>query len=87
MILVKPRDPGKYIDDLFNRGLEYAVRNNRKEYVEAPNIVCGGECNELPPPAEPYVIVKSDRPKRRSMNSGGIISELLGSETYNWWKK
>jgi len=87
MTLIKPSDPGKFIEDLFREGLEYAVRNNRKEYVEAPNIVCGGRCDELPPPAEPYVIVKSDRPKRRSMNSGGIISELLGSETYNWWKK
>lgn len=86
MTLVKPRDPGKYIDDLFTRGLEYAVRNNMKEYVEAENIVCGGDDEiDLMYTTEKYTFEAKAIPTKYHVDlDSGFISELLKSPRYNF---
>ena len=85
MILLKPRDPGKYIDDLFTKGLEYAVRNNMKDFVEAENIVCGGEDEiDLMYTTERYTFeVKAIPTKYHIDLNTGFISDLLQSPRYN----
>lgn len=85
MILVKPRDPGKYIDDLFTKGLEYAVRNNMKDYVETDNVVCGGEDKiDLMYTTERYTFeVKAIPTKYHIDLNTGFISDLLQSPRYN----
>lgn len=86
MTIVKPRDPGKYIDDLFTRGLEYAIRNNIKEYEEAENIVCGGndEIN-LMYTTEKYTFEAKAIPTKYHVDlDSGFISELLKSPRYNF---
>lgn len=85
MILVKPRDPGKYIDDLFTRGLEYAIRNNIKEYEEADNITCGGNDEiDLMYTTEMYTFeVKAIPTKYHIDINTGFISDLLQSPRYN----
>lgn len=85
MILVKPRDPGKYIDDLFTKGLEYAVRNNMKDYVETDNVVCGGEDQiDLMYTTERYTFeVKAIPTKYHIDINTGFISDLLQSPRYN----
>ena len=85
MILLKPRDPGKYIEDLFTKGLEYAVRNNMKDFVEAENIVCGGEDEiDLMYTTERYTFeVKAIPTKYHIDLNTGFISDLLQSPRYN----
>ena len=88
MTLIKPLDPGKYIDDLFTKGLEYAVRNNMKEFVESDNIVCGGDnidimaLIDIPPK---YEFVPEAIPTKYHVDlDSGFISELLKSPRYNF---
>ena len=85
MILVKPRDPGKYIDDLFTKGLEYAVRNNMKDYVETDNVVCGGEDKiDLMYTTERYTFEVKVIPAKYHIDlNTGFISDLLQSPRYN----
>ena len=85
MILLKPRDPGKYIDDLFTKGLEYAVRNNIKEFVESDNVVCGGEDEiDLMYTTERYTFEVKDIPTKYHIDlNTGFISDLLQSPRYN----
>lgn len=85
MILIKPRDPGKYIDDLFTRGLEYAVRNNMKEYEEADNIRCGGADEiDLMYTTERYTFEAKAIPTKYHIDlNTGFISDLLQSPRYN----
>lgn len=88
MTLIKPLDPGKYIDDLFTKGLEYAVRNNMKEFVETDNIVCGGNDIDMkvlmyiPPKYE--FITEAISVKYHVDLDSGFISELLKSPRYNF---
>ena len=86
MTLVKPRDPGKYIDDLFTRGIEYAIRNNMKEYEEAENIVCGGNDEiDLMYTTELYTFEAKAIPTKYHVDlDSGFISELLKSPRYNF---
>lgn len=61
LTLIKPRNPGKFIDDFFTRGLEYALSVNRKEYVTADNVTCGGDGEiDLTPADSKYVPQKHD---------------------------
>lgn len=85
MILVKPRDPGKYIDDLFTKGLEYAVRNNMKDFIETDSVVCGGEDEiDLMYTTERYTFeVKAIPTKYHIDLNTGFISDLLQSPRYN----
>lgn len=88
MTLIKPLDPGKYIDDLFTKGLEYAVRNNMKEFVESDNIVCEGDDIDMKalmfiPPK--YEFVTEAIPTKYHVDlDSGFISELLKSPKYNF---
>lgn len=88
MTLLKPLDPGKYIDDLFTKSLEYAVRNNMKEFVESDNIVCGGDDMDMEalmyiPPK--YEFVPEAIPTKYHVDlDSGFISELLKSPRYNF---
>lgn len=88
MLLVRPYDPGKYITDLFTKGIEYAIKNNRKEYCECPNIICGGNDNiDLMDIPEKYEFVREDIPTRYHIDlDSGFISELLKSSRYNYKK-
>lgn len=88
MTLIKPFDPGKYIDDLFTRGLEYAVRNNMKEFVESDNVVCGGDEIDMKalmfiPPK--YEFVPEAIPTKYHVDlDSGFISGLFKSPRYNF---
>lgn len=86
MTLVKPLDPGKYIDDLFTKGLEYAVKNNMKEFVESDNIVCGGDDKiDLMYTTERYTFEAKEIPTKYHVDlDSGFISELLKSPRYNF---
>lgn len=86
MLLVKPYDPGKYIDDLFTKGIEYAVRNNMKEFVESDNIVCGGNDEiDLMYTTEKYTFEAKAIPTKYHVDlDSGFISELLKSPRYNF---
>lgn len=85
MILVKPRDPGKYIDDLFTKGLEYAVRNNMKDFIETDSVVCGGEDKiDLMYTTERYAFEATAIPTKYHIDlNTGFISDLLQSPRYN----
>lgn len=86
MILVRPHDPGKYIDDLFNKGLEYAVRNNMKDYVETDGVVCGGNDEiDLMYTTERYTFDVKKIPAKYHIDlNTGFISDLLQSPRYNF---
>lgn len=88
MTLIKPLDPGKYIDDLFTKGLEYAVRNNMKEFIESDNIVCGGDNIDIKALMDilpKYEFVPEAIPTKYHVDlDSGFISELLKSPRYNF---
>lgn len=86
MILVRPHDPGKFIEDLFTEGLEYAIRNNMKDYVETDSVVCGGNDEiDLMYTTERYTFEVKEIPTRYHIELNmGFISDLLQSPRYNF---
>ena len=85
MLVVKPLNPGKYIGDLLREGLEYAVRNNVKEILDAPNITGVWDDCEIPEPREPYVIEREELPLAYRLALGtGFIFDMLESPKYNY---